>query len=112
VQAVLIRLLLAAMAFFAGWMMAKRSSWSSSLRDMYVFWVRQVAVLEITFGPRFSWSVEFYYRGFVLWIGQPGAALLAGILFADIKSVWQWLAVAFPAATVLVQLLDPPGKPW
>lgn len=111
-QAVLIRSLLAATAFFAGRFLGKRSSWSLSLRDMYTFWVIQSAVLAITFGPRFSWSVEFYYRGFVLWIGQPGAAFLAGILFSNIKSVWRWLAVAFPAATILVQLIDPPGKPW
>jgi len=112
VQAVLIRSLLAVAAFFEGWMLAKRSSWTPNLRDMYAFWVIQFAVFAITFGPRFSWSVEFYYRGFVLWIGQPGAALLAGILFANIKTAWRWLAVAFPVATVLVQLLDPPGKPW
>ena len=109
-----IRIPLAAAAFAAGWALMKRSRWSPTLRDLYGFWGIQVVVLFGVLGANiYAFGVGGgTVREVSMWVLMPVAAFLAGILFAEIKSDWRWLAVAFPALTMIVQLTHRPIHGW
>ena len=95
----LIRIAIAAVAFALGWFLDRRLKWSPTLQTCGGFWILQVVAIGTACNvfPLTNLSYDN------IWFIQPVAAFVAGILFAEIKTFWRWLAVA---STVLIALLQ------